>query len=199
VNTEMKRTLAIATFAVVFGVLVAVLKGGDAGLRDSLGNVSAPWLLLPYFAGTGSRGLLRGAALGLSACLAALLGFYVAESVVLDLGPHPWLTDLALTLSAGRIYFTAALISGPVMGAIGGAFERRTLVSAVVVGLTLMGEPLVVFLYQASHGIDPGESGMVIGYPVLWIGEVVLGFVLSAAMLARRSRSTAVITGTVRR
>jgi hypothetical protein len=49
-------------------------------------------------AAAGSRRVIIGAFCGLAATLVALVGFYFAESFVLDLGPHPWLTDLSLTM-----------------------------------------------------------------------------------------------------
>src|SRR5206468_9247000 len=103
-------------------------------------------LLLPYFAGTMTRDWIRGALMGAAACLAALVGFYVAEAFVLDLGGHPITTNLTLTLGSGRMYFAAGLVCGPVFGAIGGLQTRfRTAITAAVVGLALIGEPLAVF------------------------------------------------------
>src|SRR2546421_12716221 len=112
------RTLAVIAVSFAFGMVVAVLKGSDMGVRDAIGNISAPWPLLPYFAGTMTRGWVRGAMMGALACLIALVAFYVAEAFVLDLGRHPVLTNLALTLSAGRVYFAAGVVCGPVFGAI---------------------------------------------------------------------------------
>ena len=173
--------------AAIFGITVAVLKGGDAGIRDSLGNVSAPWLLLPFCAGLTGREPLRGAALGLVASLAALAGFYVTEAIVLDLGGHPVLTNLALTLGAGRMYFAAGLLSGPVMGALGGVRVRhRRLMTAVVVGLALAGEPFAVFAWLGSQGMSPADTGLVVSYPALWIGELAIGVALATAILMKR-------------
>lgn len=175
---------AIVLAAVLFGVAVAALKGGSTGVRDSLGNVSAPWLLLPYFAGAATRGRLRGAAMGLATCLASLAGFYIAQAFILDLGGHPVFTNIALTLGAGRYYFIAGIVAGPLFGAIGGAAGRyRSIVTAAVVGLTLVGEPLAVFAWLSGQGIDPADTGMVIQYPALWIGEMLLGCILSIALL----------------
>src|SRR4051812_14716309 len=128
--------------AAAFGVAVAVLKGGDAGVRDAIGNVSAPWLLLPFAAGSLGRGPGRAALIGVAVVLAALAGFYVAQAFVLDLGGHPLRTNLALTLGAGRPYYAAGLVTGALFGALGGlrGRYRRALVAAVV-GLALIGEP----------------------------------------------------------
>lgn len=178
------RAGGIVLAAILFGIAVATFKPGSTGVRDSLGNVSAPWLLLPYFAGATTRGWIRGGFLGPAACLAALAGFYIAEAFVLDLGGHPVLTNLALTLGAGRYYFTAGIVVGPLFGAIGGAAaNHRGLITAAVIGLTLVGEPLAVFAWLAGQNIDAADTGYVVQYPALWIGEIALGCVLSVAML----------------
>jgi hypothetical protein len=171
----------------MFGIAVAVLKGSDTGIRDAIGNVSAPWLLLPYFAGTGQRGLGRGALMGGITCLAALTGFYLAEAFVLDLGGHPLTTNLALTLGAGRYYFVAGLLSGPLFGALGGVRMRhRRAMTAVVVGLALIGEPFAVFAWLSSQGIAPSDTGLVVQYPALWLGEMALGLFVLILLLALR-------------
>ena len=73
---------------------MSVLKGNDAGIRDDIGNLSAPWLLLPFFAGAAMRGRwLAEAAIGLAATCAALMAFYVADAFVLNLGPPSLLVD----------------------------------------------------------------------------------------------------------
>jgi hypothetical protein len=180
----LRRSSTVIVAAVAFGIAVAVLKGGDAGIRNSIGNISAPWLLLPYLAGTLGRGAIRGSLIGAATCLAALVGFYVAEAFVLDLGGHPLVTNLTLTLRAGGIYFVAGLVCGPLFGALGGIHTRHwKRVLAAVVGLLLMGEPLAVFVWLSCHGISPGDTSLVVNYPALWIGEVALGFLLSTGVL----------------
>jgi hypothetical protein len=46
---------------------------------------------------------------------------------VLDLGPHPWYTDLKLTLGSGRVYETWGLLTGALYGALGGLWASRSL------------------------------------------------------------------------
>jgi hypothetical protein len=92
------RKLAVVLLAgVAFGVLVAVIKGQDTGVRDALGNTSAPWIVLPFVAGTVFSRARSAALAGLAVTLVSLLGFYVAEAAVLDLGSHRWWVDLRLT------------------------------------------------------------------------------------------------------
>jgi hypothetical protein len=121
--------------------------------------------------------------MGTAACLAALAGFYIAEAFVLDLGGHPMLTNLALTLSAGRVYFTAGIICGPLCGAIGAVGSKmHPLVTPVVVALTMAGEPLAVFAWLSSVRMQSSDTGMVTAYPLLWIGEMALGLGLAAVI-----------------
>ena len=66
--------------AAVFGVGISLIKGSGGGVRDVIGNASAPWLLLPFVAGAvaGERRLARAALIGLLASLVAVIGFYTA-------------------------------------------------------------------------------------------------------------------------
>src|SRR5436190_21730086 len=89
------RKIALLLVAgAAFGVLMAVIKGQDTGVRDALGNTSAPWIVLPFVAGTCFARARSAVLAGLAVTLVSLLGFYVAEAMVLDLGPHPWWVDL---------------------------------------------------------------------------------------------------------
>jgi hypothetical protein len=86
-SRAVARVFLIFLAAMAFGVAMSVLKGNDVGIRDDIGNLSAPWLLLPFFAGAAMRGRgLAGAAVGLAATSAALMAFYVANAFVLISG-----------------------------------------------------------------------------------------------------------------
>jgi hypothetical protein len=166
-----------------FGVLMAILKGQDTGVRDALGNTSAPWIVLPFVAGV-SFGRLRSAALaGLAVTLASLLGFYVTEAAVLDLGPHPWWVDLRLTAGYVNIYERWGIFSGLLYGTLGWLWASRSkAVAAAAVGLAFVAEPLVVLAVRKS-GI---WYGMLLDYPWLWRAEVLLGLAAVAVALAIR-------------
>ncbi len=180
---QFLRPGSVIVIAVIFGVAVAILKGGDAGVRNVLGNVSAPWLLLPFFAGMLGRGPLRGGLIGAATTIAALIGFYVAQAFVLDLGNYPWYTDLALTVGSGRQYYAAGLVTGPLFGALGAlrTRHRRALVTTVV-GLAFVGEPLAVFWWLHRHGIASADTGFVVAVPALWLGEIALGLLLAVGI-----------------
>jgi hypothetical protein len=187
VGSNVRRVLGVLMAAVAFGIAMSILKGNGAGVRDAIGNVSAPWLLLPFIAGAaaGRERFWPGALVGLLASLAALGGFYVANSFVLDLGPHPWLVDLRLAVEGGRTFFALGLLSGPVFGAVGAAWQRRgrPTVLGVLVASSLVFEPLGWLAY---------EKGRPSGYAsdaTVWGAEVLLG-VVACVVAMRLARAT---------
>jgi hypothetical protein len=176
----VRRAAGVLALAVAFGITIAWIKGNGAGVRDAIGNVSALWLLLPFAAGvlTTSRrpaaGAVVGAAAGLAATLAALTGFYFAESFVLDLGSHPWLTDLSLTMGTVFYYGERGLVTGPVFGALGYLWGRhgwRT--AAALLAAVFVLEPAAWWLYNRRLG--GGAAYPVPGYPAVWLTEIALG------------------------
>jgi Family of unknown function (DUF6518) len=188
---RVTRMALIIGLAVVFGIVAAWIKGNDIGLRDAIGNVSAVWLLLPFLAGAnaGTHRVLAAALCGLAATLAALTGFYFAESFVLDLGPHPWLTDLSLTMGTVAYYAERGLVTGPLFGALGYWWQqRRSLTAAGVLAATFVLEPVAWWLY----GLHIGGSAAypVPGYPALWLSEIAIGLV-GFVLLRRMARREA--------
>src|SRR4051812_30919620 len=119
------RPLWLLALAVAFGVVMAVIKGQDSGARDAIGNMSAPWVVLPFLAGMTRARPWQSALAGIAVTLAAFIGFYSAEAAVLDLGPHPWYVDLRLTLGSGHVYETWGIASGALYGVLGGIWAAR--------------------------------------------------------------------------
>ena len=182
------RVALLVMAAAAFGALESIVKGNDAGVRDGIGNLSAPWVIVPLLAGAvGSRGnILLGAVVGLLTSLAALVGFYVANAFVLDLGSHSTVQELGLTLNAGNVWFKAGAMSGPAMGALGAWASRRGgfVVAWSVVGLVVF-EPLVVYLaYLASEGRFAAGDGQWNG---IYAAEAALGAVAAVALWRARS------------
>jgi Family of unknown function (DUF6518) len=174
--------------AACFGLLMAAIKGQGADARDAFGNLSAPWLLLSFVAGACAARIRVAALVGLAAALTALAAFYIGESVILDLGRHSWITDLNLTMRAGRIYFVQAVVSGPLLGGLGGVWaKRRSALVAAAVALLFAFEPLTVWLYERRTG-SSGGAGALTHYRWMWIGEVLLGLIAAAFVTARRVR-----------
>ena len=167
-----RKVVLVAFGALAFGVAMSVLKGNDGGaVRNAIGNLSAPWLLLPFLAGAYAAGGRVGVAalLGALVSLLALAGFYGANSFVLHLGPHPWLDDLRLSFGGFGYFFPFALVSGPLFGALGGWWRQtRSRVVAVLVAAMFVLEPFAVTAYDGSLYTSDGP---------VWAGEVLVGFV----------------------
>ena len=164
---------------IAFGVLFAVVKGQGAGLRAALGNTSAPWVLLPFLAGTRFSRVPNAAAAGLAATMAAFLGFYAAEAAILDLGPHPWYVDLELTLGSGHVYEAWGVVSGLLYGALGGVWTSRSRLAAGAVALAFICEPMIVTAL-ARTGLWGGD---LLRYPLIWVPEVLLGLAGAAVVV----------------
>lgn len=182
--SDVRRLATIVILALCFGVALSVVKGNGGGVRAAIGNTSAPWLLLAFFAGAYGRGRRAGpgAAVGLLATFTALAGFYIADTQVLDLGPHTLPVDLRLTIEAGREYFVLALVSGPTLGALGALWQRqRSVLLGVSVTALLILEPLAWLLYEHS---SPAHFTT---YPTVWLVEVAVG-VVACALVGTRLR-----------
>lgn len=171
----------LAVAALAFGAAIAAIKGQDVGVRDALGNMSAPWVLVPFIAGLRVRSLWRGALLGVATTLFALLGFYIAEAAILDLGPHPWWVDVQLTVK-WNLYDSWGIVSGLLYGALGALWSaRRSAVAGAAVGLTFVAEPAIAFLLSRGGIWDAG----LLRYTWLWGAEIITGAVAIGYALTR--------------
>jgi len=182
----LRRTLAALIVALAFGMLAALVKGDQAGLRDTIGNLSTPWLLVAFGAGRLTRSLPRGALLGLAATVLALLGFYLVVAVITDDAMPTLHEHLEHVLRVNRRWLISGLLSGPLFGALG-AWARRLprRAALVIVGLLLIVEPFVIGAVQAV----PGGRQIVHWslHPGPYVAEIVAG--LAVLLLARRRRA----------
>jgi hypothetical protein len=177
------RFVAALVMALLFGIVASAVKGNGAGVRDGIGNLSAPWVIVPLLAGAvGSPGRIAfGALMGAFATLAALVGFYLANAFVLDLGSHSTFHDVGLTLNAGNLWFKAGAVSGPVMGAVGAWAIRRggVAVAGIAIASVAM-EPLVVYLaYVCSKGYFAAGNGQ---WNAVYAGEAGAGAIAGVAL-----------------
>jgi hypothetical protein len=139
--------------AAAAGLCLGLLKGNSAGLRGAVGNLSAPWLLIGVLAGFGAVTTRAGAARGLAATLLALLGFYVALTLVLgdQLGHTGVVGQLRHEVLANRVYFVFGACTGPFAGAFGAWLTRRPSWLAVAAGALVAGELAVVAVVQGRQ------------------------------------------------
>ena len=160
----------IVAFAFAFGLVAAWAKGQNTDgihafsqFRGDVGNISTPWLLVPFIAGTRCMRIRSAALVGLLATTAALTGFYLLTTAVVDLGDHGVIGDLRLEFWGNHVYFEGGLLSGPIFGALGGWWRQtQTIPASIVAGVLLMAEPLLLLLGGAvgPHHVLAGGSGL---------------------------------------
>jgi Family of unknown function (DUF6518) len=147
-----KRIGLIFIGAFAFGVLAAWAKGPDTDgigalsqVRADVGNLSTPWLLVAFVAGSFAARPWKGAILGLATTMVALLGFYLLTSMFINVGGLDFPRNIPRELFVNRVYLEGGLISGAVFGALGAWWSRRRSVNAsILVGGLLMLEPLIL-------------------------------------------------------
>jgi hypothetical protein len=182
----------VALAALLFGIAMAAVKGDQAGLRGQVGNLSAPWLLVAFLPSLRCRTPARGAATGLISTLVALAGFYATLTVVLagQLHGGGYLRELAVEVSANRVYFVAGTVTGPLMGLLGAwVGTRHPAAAAYVVGALVATETAAVALVQGrqlapppfyfSWGVDDWRP---------YLAETLVGVVVITAALWRTRR-----------
>ena len=203
---------ALLAAAVVFGVVAALVEGpGGVGevheVRSALGNLSTPWLLVGFLAGTRCSTMLSGALVGLAATMAALTGFYVVNALAYEQGAGSTYADLRLVFSANRGYLEGGLVTGLLFGLLGAWWSRRRgLGVSVVVGALLVAEPLVLVALGVvgPDAVASGESGLplfvrlVPGWGLttdrgdvalgIYAAELVLGLVILLLAVRRSAR-----------
>jgi hypothetical protein len=184
-SSVLGRLSLVLVASVAFGALASVVKGNGIGPREALGNMSAPWLALPYVASlaVGSRKVVWAAALGALVSVTALAGFYCADSAVLNLGGHSWLENLRLTLNGGHLYFLRALVTGPMFGALAAmSSAHRRRIRLTLIGALFALEPVAQFGRR-------GYQNSVDHYLFLWIAELLVG--LAVICIGLRSQKIA--------
>jgi hypothetical protein len=145
------RVVWVMVAALAFGSVAAVVKGPNGGadflsrLRTDIGNVSVPWLAVPFIAGAQTRSGPAAFFVGLATTLLALAAFYAVTSVFVDLGGSTPLSNLARELNANRIYLAAGLLVGPPVGVLGAWWSaRRWPPVLILIGVLLIGEPIAL-------------------------------------------------------
>jgi hypothetical protein len=175
--------------AAAFGVALGLFKGNDPGLRNGIGNLSAPWLLVSLLPALRCRTVLHGALAGAASTLVALAGFYAALTAVLagQLGAGGYLARFLVEVSANRIYVLGGIVTGPVLGAIGAWIGRRRPGSSWLVAGALMAGEIVVVALVRGHQLLPAPVYFNWGVDdwTPYVGESIAGAVVVMAALWR--------------
>lgn len=88
----LRRVGLSVALPLIFGVVFAAAKGEGAGVREAVGNLSAPWLLLAFGVGLLWDRLWIAPIAGFAGTWIGLGSFYATESVLFHLGGHSWAT-----------------------------------------------------------------------------------------------------------
>ncbi|PPK97693.1 hypothetical protein CLV92_103228 [Kineococcus xinjiangensis] len=186
----MRKIAGGLAAAALFGAVAAVVKDQGGGpdsadyvVRATLGNLSAPWLLLPFLAGSACRGLRGGAVTGLGTTLVALVGFYTATGLIIGLDGRNGLSAAPLWMLANQVHFQAGLLTGPLLGALGAAWQRGSRHRGRgttaqgqgrvwwLAALLLAGEPLVLLALGYASPLSEAwrhELPPLLGLPLMW-------------------------------
>jgi hypothetical protein len=107
---------------------------------------------------------VKGEGAGVREAVGNLGAFYATESALLHLGGHSWVTNMHLTLHAGRMYFAPGIVTGLAFGALGGAARRYGPLWALPALLLLAFEPLALDQYGLDRGAgDPLRNPLGVG------------------------------------
>lgn len=197
---------ALVAVALVYGWLTSRIEAPDDASVFWVGNLAAPYLILPAVAGATRRTRLRGAMLGALTGAAMVFGFYGFFGVgdvtysQLELGfdvtPRDamleaygdWFRTFLLGDPGGRPWLAAALLAGGVMGALGhrGAWHGSQAALAVAAAALIL-EPLV-YLSGANRLWGTPRLSLTAAIVAVWALELATGAAL--AWLAWRRAAT---------
>jgi hypothetical protein len=218
VSTRL-RYLLVLVGAFAFGLFAAWAKGQNTDVlgivsqvRSDLGNLSTPWLLVPFAAGVLVPRRWGSSIAGLAATAAALVGFYLFTTLVIDLGGHGFIADFRKELLANRYYLEGGIVTGPLFGFVGGWWKRSVSITPLIlVGALLMAEPLVLLGMDALGAIGlttasqlPGPLRLLPGWQLslnadaltlaVYGTEFIVGVVLLALAIVPRLSSRSELT-----
>jgi MFS family permease len=147
----------------------------------SVSGLSAPWLILPFLAGSTQDRRRRAMVVGLVVTLGALIGYVAMTYSPLENVPVSRFGSgvLAMVRSGQNpLWFAGGIVMGPVFGFLGHRWRtERSRLSAALVVATLLLEP-------AARVI----AGMRSRPAIVWEVELVVGALAAAWFASRRER-----------
>lgn len=197
------RLLTLAIVGYLWGALTAAIPAPEDPSIFWLGNLAAPYLVLPFLAATwGFRAPLAAAAGVLTAC-AGIAGFYqlhnvgdvtaiqldlpasmTARDVVLEAYSR-WFSTFVLGQPGGAPWLTIAAVVGGVAGVLGFLYAAKGVrLAAILVACSLLVEPAV---YVAGSGGLPliGSYSLASPNVLVWTVEALVGLTALGLVLRR--------------
>jgi hypothetical protein len=190
---NVRRAVMVGAGAVLFGSAAAALHGADGGTRASLGNLSVPWLLLPFWAGliAGRGSVVWGALCGVAATLGGLFGFELANVWVLHVvgqnGVDSAWDVFAWVLAGTAFWGRFALVTGAIFGGLGARWPRtRSRLTLVLLAALAVCEPVGWLVYFRNL---PGYDAFAAN-SVAWIIEMTVGLLAIMLLALQRIRKS---------
>jgi hypothetical protein len=169
------RVVLILVVVCAFAAADAMVKGHHGGTRNAVGNLSAPWALIPFLSGAFAlpRRRFTGAAVGAGSTVAALACYSLVRRAAFGEGGSRGLGSFTAS-AAGNRWFLLGAIGGAVLGAIAtwlAAKEQWGIVIAVVASLLVL-EPAARVLWAVAKG-DAART--LVPTPAVWAVEILCG------------------------
>jgi hypothetical protein len=182
------RTALLLLFVCAFAAVDAIVKGHHGGMRNAVGNVSAPWAILPFLSGAfiRPRRLVFGALIGAASTVGALACYSLVRVAAFGTGPEHRAASSVMASAATNRWFLLGAIGGALLGAAGSwlAVKRQwALVTAIVASLLVL-EPAARMLWAIARG-EPART--LVPIPIVWIVEVSCGCAAVVALRCRRA------------
>jgi hypothetical protein len=183
----MLRLLLTLIVVCAFAAVDAIVKGHHGGTRNAVGNVNAPWVLIPFLSSAFAlpRRRFTGASVGAASTLAALVCYsLVRASVFGEDGSHQ--VSSFLTSAAENRWFLLGTVGGAILGATASWLAEKGQWEMVigVVACLLVLEPAARVLWAIAKG---EAARTLIPSPAVWAVEIACG---CAVALGFRLRTT---------
>jgi hypothetical protein len=174
----MRRAAFAVVLAVVFGAADQYLgsRGFVLGFwATNVSLLSAPWLLVAFFAGWSQPTARRAVILGLVCTFAALAGYWAMTLSPVEGAQVSVRAVRGLLFSQSRLV-VGGLLTGPLFGWLGYRWRtRRDTVSALAAALAVCCEPL-------AHA----AAGSTVSFRGVWAAEIGVGLLMVLYVLRRR-------------
>jgi hypothetical protein len=184
---------AVLVLAAAYGAGTQYVGARLGGAGHDIAQLSAPWLVIAFLAGSTQRTPGRAALLGFAATYATLVGYWLMTDSSIE-GAHYTLALAQGFLVSNASVVVGGLVTGPLFGWFGHRWRTRgALVGAVVTAAALCLEPLArqiparfeLALTGGWFNARPTASHAVV------LAEVAVGLVLVAAVLVQHRASRA--------